>query len=205
MPVSWGEDRVVFGACHAAVLSLLRLRRFWGRVQFCTEDREHYLPGIGAPGGAEAEYSAAEDHVFKSGRGQGSQAAYRVAGSARTSLRVFSGVPEETGRRAGAGISAVARTGPGDDREVSRWIRARLGIFVARPLAGRIRRRGFARERVVFLEGEQRPGTADSCRVHARPQRQAGCGKWLANYGRPTTHEHVLQVPQPRDVSHQQR
>src|SRR5580692_11849850 len=43
LSVSWGEDAVVFSACHAPVLSLLRLRRFRGRVQLRPENRKHHL------------------------------------------------------------------------------------------------------------------------------------------------------------------
>src|ERR1035438_8099712 len=77
--VSRGEDGVVFGACHAPVLSLLRLRPFGGRVQLRAKNRKHYLPRGGADGGAEAGDSAAQGKLFDSRRSQRSAAARAVA------------------------------------------------------------------------------------------------------------------------------
>src|ERR1035437_4099821 len=77
--VSRGEDGVVFGACHAPVLSLLRLRPFGGRVQLRAKNRKHYLPRGRADGGAEAGNSAAQGELFDSGRSQRSAAARAVA------------------------------------------------------------------------------------------------------------------------------
>src|SRR5439155_9818117 len=61
--VSWRHDAVVLGACHAAVLSLLLLRRVGRCVQLRAENREHYFPGGGEGGRVKAEDPSPESQL----------------------------------------------------------------------------------------------------------------------------------------------
>src|SRR5215472_13919354 len=61
VPVPSGEDTVVFGTRHAAVLSLLWVRGVGRCVQLRPEDREYYVPRSRATHRREVEDSTTED------------------------------------------------------------------------------------------------------------------------------------------------
>ncbi len=54
LSVSPGEDAIVFGSRHAAVFSLLRLRRIRRRLQLRAENREHHFSRSPPAGSAKA-------------------------------------------------------------------------------------------------------------------------------------------------------
>src|ERR1700688_1235570 len=154
--VSWGEDGVVFSARHAAVLSLLWLRRLGGRFQLRAENRKHHLPRSRSHGGAKAGDSSAQGQLFDSGRSQGSAAARAVARRARAGGSVFSGMLAASRGRAGARVPGGSRAQSGNDCALSHWLCAGFRVPTARSPQGGIQRGSPAGEWVIFVEAGRR-------------------------------------------------
>src|SRR5258708_9489035 len=95
LSVSCGEDAFVFGACYAAVLSLLRLRRVGGCLCFYSEGGEHYFPRGCPVAGAEAGRADAEGQLFQSGGGSRRSGSHGAARRACAGCGVFSGMSAE--------------------------------------------------------------------------------------------------------------
>src|SRR6202140_324705 len=172
--VSWGEDGVVLSARHAAVLSLLRLRRLGGRFQLRAENRKHHLPRSRSHGGAEARDSSAQGQLFDSGRSQRSAIARAVARRARAGGGVFSGVLAASGGRAGARIPGGARAQSGNDCALSHWLCSGFRVPPARSPEGGIQRGSAAGEWVVFVEaGRPASGFRRAAGRKAPPRRGA--------------------------------
>ncbi len=154
--LSPGEDAVVLGSCHAAVLSLLRLRRLGRCFQFRAEDREHHLSGSSAAGRREAQDPAAEDELRLAGGGAHGQAARRADRHSRARLRLVSGATTAARGSTCPRVSCLSRTHTGADRGVSHRLRARSRLSAARCDAETIRRRGAAaRVGAVFVERKE--------------------------------------------------
>src|SRR5258708_31538273 len=92
LSVSCGEDAFVFGACHAAVLSLLWVRRVGGCLCFYSEGGEHYFPRGRPAAGSEAGRADAEGQLFQSGGGSRRSDSHGAARRACARGGVFSGM-----------------------------------------------------------------------------------------------------------------
>ena len=169
LSVSRREDAVVFSACHAPVLSLLRLRRVRRRLQLRAEDRKHQLPRSPPAGGPEAGHPSAQGDVFEPGGSEGSQAARPVARHSGTRRRVFPGMPKAPRRSARPRVSARAWSGCRNHRTLPHRLRARFRLPPPRPPGQRVQRRSAARERSVFVEAGGQP----SARTRAMPPEQS--------------------------------
>src|ERR1035441_4520008 len=92
LSVSCREDGFVFGSCHAAVLSLLWLRRVGRRLRLHPEGRKYYFPGSCPVAGSEARRTHAQGHLFQSGGGSQRPPPHGPARRACARDRVFSGL-----------------------------------------------------------------------------------------------------------------
>ena len=156
LPLPQGKVAVVLRPCGAAVLPLLRLRRFGRCVQLCGQDRERRLSRGGADCGRQMRHSAAQARVLLAGRGRRSAAARQAPGAARDGNRLVRGAVARARRRRGARVPRWPGTDAGGHQGLPHRLRARQLQRPARPAERHGRRRDPAHQRPVQLEGAGR-------------------------------------------------
>jgi len=191
-----------------AVLSLLRLRRLGDVFSFVRRSR-HHLPEVS--GWWRRSWHPLPNLRFESGRAR-TPSCGAAARRSRRAAAFFQECLSSRGR-AGAGISQ----GRGLDAETI--TRFRIGSLrsasASRTACPRVQRRGAARKRSVLVKQEDAPrhhmwvplpanskvSRGPSPAPNDKPEGENVCAQRL----RPTTNDDLLQVPQPRNVSHHQR